>query len=78
MTKEFKKDPDGRVRIPHSHEEGEERMRPDALRRHLASHHGWTLAMFRKGRAEGTDGVRYMEGWHRGDHIPMAKPKPKP
>jgi hypothetical protein len=75
MAKELKKDPDGRVRPPHSHPEGEERMRPDELRLHLATHHGWTTAMFRKGRADGEEGVRYMEGWHRNDHVPMAKPR---
>jgi hypothetical protein len=50
-------------------------MRPDVLRRHLASHHGWTEAMFHKGRAEGESGVKYMETWHRNDHVPMAKPR---
>jgi len=75
MAEEFKKDPDGRIRPPHSHPENEERMRPDELRRHLAEYHGWTEAMFRKGRAEGKDGVQYMEGWHRNDHVPMAKPR---
>lgn len=75
MAEEFKRDADGRVRPSHSHEEDEERMRPDELRLHLAQYHGWTDGMFRKGRADGEAGVRYMEGWHRNAHVPMAKPK---
>ncbi|WP_123437064.1 hypothetical protein [Streptomyces sp. PanSC9] len=61
-------------RIEHSHHVGES-MQPDALRRHLMTHHGWTEAMMNKGRADPTPaGDAYVQSWHRGAHIPMARP----
>lgn len=62
-------------RVSHVHPKDEEEMLPDTLRAHLIKYHGWTLAMLRKGRADGEEGVQYMQGWHHNDHQPMAGQK---
>lgn len=70
MSEEFKVETSGRTR--HTHPEDETDMPPDVLRGHLARHHGWTQAMFDKGRANGPEGLTYMRIWHENDHKPMA------
>lgn len=62
----------------HVHPEDEE-MQPDTLCAHLIKHHGWTIPMLLKGRANpavsGEDAVKYMKKWHENDHKPMALPQ---